>query len=110
MLNFQTAISDFTGLPLANASLLDEATAGAEAATMMYNLRSRDQVKNNANILFIDKNIFPQTLAVITTRAKVQGIKIICGNFSNYKFDAQHFGAIVQFQLLKGVLKIILIL
>jgi len=97
LLNFQTAVSDFTGLPLANASLLDEATAGAEAATMMYNLRSRDQVKTEANILFVDKNVFPQTLAVIATRTKAQGIKLEIGNYASCKFSDKHFGAIVQY-------------
>ncbi len=97
LLNFQTAVSDFTGLPLANASLLDEATAGAEAATMMYNLRSRDLVKAGANILFVDKNVFPQTLAVIKTRTAVQGIELQIGNFASCKFSDQHFGAIVQY-------------
>jgi len=97
LLNFQTAVADFTGLPLANASLLDEATAGAEAATMMYNLRSREQVKAGANILFVDKNIFPQTLAVIKTRTSVQGIELQIGNFASCKFTDKHFGAIVQY-------------
>src|SRR5665647_205668 len=74
LLNFQTAVCDFTGMPLANASLLDEATAAAEAATMMFNLRSRDQVKANANTLFVDSNMFASTLAVLHTRADAQGI------------------------------------
>ena len=97
LLNFQTAVSDFTGLALANASLLDEATAGAEAATMMYNLRSREQIKSGANILFVDKNIFPQTLAVIKTRTAVQGIELQVGSFASCKFTDKHFGAIVQY-------------
>ena len=97
LLNFQTAVSDFTGLPLANASLLDEATAAAEASTMMYNLRSRDLVKAGANILFVDKNVFPQTLAVIKTRTSVQGIELQIGNFESCKFTDKHFGAIVQY-------------
>lgn len=97
LLNFQTAVSDFTGLPLANASLLDEATAAAEASTMMYNLRSRDLVKAGANILFVDKNVFPQTLAVIKTRTSVQGIELQIGNFESCKFTNKHFGAIVQY-------------
>lgn len=97
LLNFQTAVSDFTGLPLANASLLDEATAGAEAATMMFNLRSREQIKAGANILFVDKHVFPQTLAVIQTRSKVQGISIEIGDYTNCKFTEKHFGAIVQY-------------
>ena len=63
LLNFQTAVCDFTAMPLANASLLDEATAAAEAMTMMYNLRSREQVKAGVNKIFADENVFPQTLA-----------------------------------------------
>ena len=68
LLNFQTAVSDLTAMPLANCSLLDEATAAAEAANMMFALRSRDQQKKGANVLFVDENIFPQNLAVIRTR------------------------------------------
>jgi len=97
LLNFQTAISDFTGLPLTNASLLDEATAAAEAATMMYNLRSREQAKNGANVLFVDKHIFPQTLAVLRTRMNGQGIAIEIGDYKEAKFTEKHFGAIVQY-------------
>lgn len=97
LLNFQTAVVDFTGLPLANASLLDEATAAAEAATMAYNLRLRDQVKAGANILFVDENVFPQTLAVIRTRAYAQGIELEIGDYNLVKFTDKHFGAIVQY-------------
>ena len=97
LLNFQTAVADFTGLPLANASLLDEATAGAEAATMAFNLRSRDKIKSGANILFVDENVFPQTLAVIRTRAFVQGMELEVGDFENVKFTERHFGAIIQY-------------
>ena len=97
LLNFQTAVVDFTGLPLANASLLDEATAAAEAATMAYNLRSREQVKSGANVLFVDEHVFPQTLAVIRTRAFVQGIELQIGDYNTVKFSDKHFGAIVQY-------------
>lgn len=97
LLNFQTAVSDFTGLPLANASLLDEATAGAEAATMAYNLRSREKAKAGANILFVDENIFPQTLAVIKTRAFVQDLELEIGDFTTAKLTEKHFGAILQY-------------
>jgi len=97
LLNFQTAICDFTGLPLANASLLDESTAAAEAATMMFNLRSREQVKANANVLFVDENVFPQTLAVLHTRTTAQGIKMEIADYSTLRFDNKYFGAIVQF-------------
>lgn len=97
LLNFQTAVCDFTGMEVANASLLDESTAAAEAATMMYNLRSRDQVKQEVNTLFVDKNIFPQTLAVLQTRMRAQGIKIVTGDYDTTTLTAEYFGAIVQF-------------
>ena len=102
LLNFQTAICDFTGMPLANASLLDEATAAAEAATMMMNLRSREQVKNEANILLVDEAVFESTLAVLKTRADAQGIHLEIGNYSTYKFTAKNFGAIVQYPNANG--------
>jgi len=97
LLNFQTAIADFTALPLANASLLDEATAAAEAANMMFNLRSRQQINRNANILFVDKNIFASTLAALRTRTEVQGIELEIGDYSTVQFSDRHFGAIVQY-------------
>ena len=97
LLNFQTAVVDFTGLPLANASLLDESTAAAEAATMAFNLRSRDQVKAGANVLFVDENVFPQTLAVIRTRAFAQGIELEVGDYNLVNFTDKHFGAIIQY-------------
>ena len=97
LLNFQTAVCEFTGLPLANASLLDEATAAAEAATMMYNLRSKQQIKNGANLLFIDQNIFSSTLAVLRTRTEAQGIQLEIGDYKSVQFSEKHFGAIIQY-------------
>lgn len=102
LLNFQTAVSDFTGLGLANASLLDEATAAAEAMTMMHNLRSRDQVKAGVNKLFVDENIFPQTMAVIKTRSHAQGIELETGSWENLKQNGQYFGAILQYPNANG--------
>ena len=96
LFNFQTAISDFTGLPLTNCSLLDEATAAAEAVTMMRNLRSRDQVKAGVNRVFVDKNIFPQTLAVLRTRAAGQGIEIDLGDYAEFALTDKHFGVLLQ--------------
>lgn len=95
--NFQTLVSDLTALPLANCSLLDEATAGAEAVTMMYNLRSRIQIKNQVSKVFVDERIFPQTLAVINTRMKPQGIDVVVGDFRTIDLDASYFGAVVQY-------------
>lgn len=97
LMNFQTAISDLTGLPLSNCSLLDEATAGAEAMTMMYNLRSRPQQKEGANTLFVDKNVFPETLAVIKTRGIPQGINIKVADYKTFEFTPDVFGAIIQY-------------
>ncbi len=102
LLNFQTMVCDITGLSLTNCSLLDEATAAAEAMTMMYNLRSRDQVKANVNTLFVDEQIFPQTLAVLNTRALPQEINIMVGDFKTFNFPVPCFGAIVQYPNLKG--------
>ena len=102
LLNFQTAVCELTGMEIANASLLDEATAAAEAASMMYNLRSRDQLKANVNKLFVDKNVFPQTLAVLKTRTQVQGIQMIIDDYENIQLTEEYFGAIVQFPNVNG--------
>ena len=97
LLNFQTVVSDLTGLPLANSSLLDEATAAAEAATMMHSLRSKEKQKGGAQSLFVDERIFPQTLAVLKTRMERAGIDIVVGDYKNVNLDVNYFGAIVQY-------------
>ena len=97
LLNFQTVVSDLTGLPLANSSLLDEATAAAEAATMMHSLRSKEKQKAGAQSLFVDEHIFPQTLAVLKTRMERVGIDIVVGDYKNVNLDVNYFGAIVQY-------------
>ena len=93
---FQTMVSDLTGLPLANCSLLDEATAAAESVTMMRNLRSREQVKNNVCKVFVDEKIWPNTLSVLRTRAAGQGIEIVTGSYADFQPSAEFFGALVQ--------------
>ena len=93
---FQTMVSDLTGLPLANCSLLDEATAAAESVTMMRNLRSREQVKNNVCKVFVDEKIWPNTLSVLHTRAAGQGIEIVTGSYADFTPSAEFFGALVQ--------------
>lgn len=97
LLNFQTVIAELTGQPLANCSLLDEATAAAEAVTMFFGTRSRQQAKAGANVIFVDEKIFPSTLAVIHTRMIPQGIKIVTGDYKTFEFTPEVFGAIVQF-------------
>ena len=76
LMNFQTAICDLTGMPLANCSLLDEATAAAEAVTMMHSLRTRNKQKSNANVILVDEGLFSQTQAVVKTRAIPQGLTL----------------------------------
>ena len=97
LLNFQTVVSELTALPLSNSSLLDEATAAAEAATMMYGLRNRDQIKNNVETLFVDERIFPQTLAVLKTRMHYSGINIVVGDWKTFAFEQPCFGMILQY-------------
>lgn len=97
LMNFQTAVSDLTAMPLANCSLLDEATAGAEAVAMMYALRTREQQKGNANVVFVDENIFPQTLAVMTTRAVPQGIELRVGKYEDFEFTPEVFACVLQY-------------
>ena len=97
LLNYQTAILSLTGMQIANCSLLDEATAAAEAMLMMYALRSRDAVKQGRNQLFVDKDIFPQTLDVLLTRSEPFGIELIIDDYSTYEFNGMEFGALVQY-------------
>ncbi|MFZ0280767.1 MAG: aminomethyl-transferring glycine dehydrogenase [Bacteroidales bacterium] len=102
LLNFQTMIIDLTGMQIANASLLDESTAAAEAMIMMFNARSRAAVKAGANRFFVDDDIFIQTLEVITTRSGPLGIEVIRGNYSEAVFDDRFFGAMVQYPSATG--------
>ncbi len=96
LFTFQTMVSDLTGLPLANCSLLDEATSAAEAVTMMRNLRTREQVKNNVCKVFVDEKVFENTMSVLRTRAKGQGIEIVVGKYASFEPSAEYFGALVQ--------------
>lgn len=99
---FQTMVSDLTGLPLANCSLLDEATAAAESVTMMRNLRSREQVKNGVCKVFVDEKIFANTWSVLQTRAAGQGIELVKGNYAAFTPSAEYFGALVQWPNAEG--------
>ena len=102
LMNFQTAVCDLTAMPMANCSLLDEATAAAEAVAMMYSLRPRDMQKSGANVVFVDENIFPQTLAVMTTRAIPQGIELRTGKFEEMEFTPEVFACILQYPNASG--------
>ncbi|WP_075602279.1 aminomethyl-transferring glycine dehydrogenase [Saccharicrinis aurantiacus] len=102
LLNFQTVVSELTGMELANASLLDEATAAAEAMVMMFNSRSRAMAKAGANIVFVDENIWPQTKAVLETRAEPLGITLQFGKWNECEPTEAYFGAMVQFPNSEG--------
>ena len=105
LLNFQTMVSSLTGFAVSNCSLLDEATAAAEAMRMMFELRSREAVKAGKNIVFVDENIFPQNLDVLFTRAAPLGIEIVKGKFDQYVFDEKCFGAVVQYPAANGAVR-----
>ena len=102
LMNFQTVICDLTGMPLANCSLLDEGTAAAEAVTMMHALRPRDMQKAGANTVFVDESIFPQTLAVMRTRAIPQGITLRVGKYSELEFTPDLFACVLQYPNAEG--------
>jgi len=102
LLNFQTMIIDLTGMEIANASLLDESTAAAEAMIMMFNARSRAAVKAGANRFFVDEDLFLQTLDVIRTRSAPLGIELITGKFEQFEFNESVFGAFVQYPAASG--------
>ncbi|PLX13215.1 MAG: glycine dehydrogenase (aminomethyl-transferring) [Marinilabiliales bacterium] len=97
LLNYQTMVMDLTGMDMANASLLDEATAAAEAMIMLYNARPRSMVKDNANVFLVDENIFEQTLKVVETRALPLNIEIKKSNYSAFDINDKVFGVLVQY-------------
>ncbi len=97
LFNFQTMVCDLTGMELSNASLLDESTAAAEAMSMIYALRSRDQKKNNASKLFVSDQVLPQTLAVLETRATPLEIELVVGDEKDFDYDETFFGAVFQY-------------
>jgi len=97
LFNFQTVVTDLTGMELANASLLDESTAAAEAMTLLFAARSRDQKKNNSCLFFVSEDVLPQTLALFKTRAEPIGIQLVVGNAATYDFNSDFFGAFFQY-------------
>jgi glycine dehydrogenase len=105
LLNFQTMIIELTGMQIANASLLDESTAAAEAMTMMYNARSREAVREGKNRFFVDNDIFPQTLEVLKTRSKPLGIDLVVEKYTEAYFDGPYFGAFVQYPAAMGQIR-----
>jgi glycine dehydrogenase len=97
ILNFQTTVIELTGMEIANASLLDEGTSAAEAMALLFDVRSRDQKKNNVNKFFVSEEVLPQTISVLQTRSSPIGIELVIGNHETFDFSADYFGAILQY-------------
>jgi len=97
LINFQTMVCELTGMDLANASLLDESTAATEAMTMLYDVRTRDQKKQEAMSFFVSEDILPQTLSLLETRATPLGIQLEVGPIDAFAFEPHFYGAIVQY-------------
>ena len=97
ILNYQTTVIELTGMEIANASLLDEGTAAAEAMALLFDVRTRDQKKNNANKFFVSEDILPQTLSVLQTRSTPIGVELVIGNHETWELTSEYFGALVQY-------------
>ena len=97
LLNFQTMIIDLTGMEIANASLLDESTAAAEAMGLLFSVRERHQKKANVNKFFVSDLVLPQTIDLLETRANPIGIELVIGNESEYNLSNEYFGALLQY-------------
>jgi glycine dehydrogenase len=102
LLNFQTMVSDLTGFPIANASLLDEATAAAEAMAMFYGVKNKRVKGEPVNEFFVDENVFDQTIDVLITRAKPLGIKVIKGSWRTFELNEKTFGVLLQYPAKDG--------
>jgi len=97
LLNYQTLITELTGMELANASLLDESTAAAEAMALLFAVRERDQKKNEVVQFFVSDQVLPQTLSLLETRATPLGIKLVVGEAESFDFNDKFFGALLQY-------------
>jgi glycine dehydrogenase len=97
LINFQTMVCDLTGMELSNASLLDEATAAAEAMALLFSVRDRSQKKNNVVKFFVSEEIFPQTMSLLETRSNPLGIELVKGNHEDFDFSDEYFGAMLQY-------------
>ena len=97
ILNYQTTIIELTGMEIANASLLDEGTSAAEAMALLFDVRTRDQKKNNVVKFFVSEEVLPQTISVLQTRSTPKGIELVIGNHETFDFSDEFFGAILQY-------------
>lgn len=105
LLNFQTVISDLTALPIANASLLDEGTAAAEAMTMFYGQKNKRNRGEAINEFFVDQEVLPATIDILLTRAEPLGIEVVVGDVDAYAFNERTFGVLLQYPGKSGVVR-----
>lgn len=105
LLNFQTMIIDLSGMEIANASLLDESTAAAEAMSMFLGARSRDQKKRGSNKFFVDSHIFDQTKSLLQTRSEPMGVELVFGNLEDFQPNNEFFGIFWQYPDSQGEIK-----
>ncbi|MCK5643610.1 MAG: glycine dehydrogenase (aminomethyl-transferring), partial [Gammaproteobacteria bacterium] len=105
LLNYQTVVMELTGLEIANASLLDESSAAAEAMIMLFNARSRAAEKEGRNRFFVDENTFPQTKAVLINRAEPLGIELQFGSYQDAELDNSMFGSFIQYPAADGEIR-----
>ena len=97
LFNFQSVVSDLTGMEIANASLLDESSAAADAMSMLFYLRDSAQKKNNSTKFFVSDQVLPQTISVLKTRANPLGIELIIDSIDNVNFSDNFFGILIQY-------------
>jgi len=102
LLNYQTMVTELTGMELANSSLLDEGTAAAEAMSLLFDNRSRTQKKENANQFFVSDEVLPQTISILKTRSEPIGIELVFGSHETFEMNSNVFGAIVQYPAKHG--------
>lgn len=105
LMNFQTMVASLTGLPIANASLLDEGTSAAEAMLMLFHARSREQKKAGVSKFFVSENVLPQTLDVLKTRAEPLGIELVEGDEFAFSPQPDYFGMILQYPTATGAVE-----
>jgi len=102
LLNYQTIICDLTGMELSNASLLDESTSAAEAMTMLFSCRTREQKKENTIKFFVSDDTLLQTISLLETRAEPLGIKVVIGKLDEFNFSNEFYGCIMQYPGVHG--------
>ncbi|HFA51600.1 MAG TPA: glycine dehydrogenase (aminomethyl-transferring) [Bacteroidetes bacterium] len=102
LLNFQTMVSDLTGFPIANASLLDEGTAAAEAMALFYGVKNKRAKGDPANVFFVDEKVFEHTIDILRTRAQPIGVEVVVGDWQAYEFTEKTFGVLLQYPAKDG--------